>query len=72
MPPFEPLSPVALQSGSSLQSLWNTLFWVSVALAGVLVLHAGLRALAIWRGWEMPTFLEVGPLPRGTGIVQCR
>lgn len=45
---------------SSLQGLWNTLFWVAVALAGVLALHAGARAIVIWRGWRMPMFFEVG------------
>ena len=49
-----------LQSGSSLQSLWNTLFWVSIALAAVLALHVGIRAFIIWRGWPLPLFFEVG------------
>lgn len=48
------------QSGSSLQSLWNSLFWIAVALAAVLALHVGIRALIIWRAWPMPLFFEVG------------
>ena len=49
-----------LQNDSSLYSLWNTLFWIAVALAAALVLHIGIRAFIIWRGWPMPLFFEVG------------
>ena len=56
--PQTPLLPNP-QSGSSLQSLWNSLFWIAVALAAVLALHVGIRALVIWRAWPMPLFFEV-------------
>ncbi|PRW60571.1 rhamnose-binding lectin-like [Chlorella sorokiniana] len=51
-------SMLTVTSGSSLQSLWNSLFWIAVALAAVLALHVGIRALIIWRRWPMPLFFE--------------
>jgi hypothetical protein len=44
--------------GSTLDSLWNTLFWVCVGLAGTLALHAAARALIIWRKKKMNQFFE--------------
>ena len=52
------LAPISGGS-TQLQSLWSTLFWVSVGLAAVVVLHAAIRALVIWRRWRMPLFFEV-------------
>ncbi|PRW60718.1 hypothetical protein C2E21_0718 [Chlorella sorokiniana] len=51
-------SMLTVTSGSTLQSLWNSLFWIAVALAAVLALHVGIRALIIWRRWPMPLFFE--------------
>lgn len=44
---------------NSLQPLWNTLFWVCLGLVGLIVLHAAVRALLIWRRKRIPMFLEV-------------
>lgn len=43
----------------SLQPLWNTLFWVSLGLVCLIILHAAVRALLIWRRKRIPMFLEV-------------
>ena len=43
----------------TLQALWNTLFWVALGLAAVVVLHAAVRGVIIWRRRRMPVFLEV-------------
>ncbi len=51
----------AVQSGTGIYSLWNTLFWVAIALAGTLALHAAIRALIIWRKWRMRMFFDVRP-----------
>jgi len=53
-----------------LQSLWNSLFWIAVALAAVLVLHVGIRALVIWRAWPMPLFFEVGSVLAAFAVLQ--
>lgn len=51
-----------MNSGSNgLSSLWNTLFWITIAMVGCLVVHAVLRGLLIWRRKRIPQFLEVRP-----------
>ena len=47
-----------MQGGKSMQPLWNTLFWVSIALLAVVVFHVLLRALVIWRRMRMPAILH--------------
>ncbi|PRW58310.1 hypothetical protein C2E21_3288 [Chlorella sorokiniana] len=41
-----------------LQDLWNTLFWIALALACCLALHATVRGLLIWRRRRVPQFFE--------------
>lgn len=48
---------IATTDDGDLQPLWNTLFWISIIFACVLVLHVLLRALVVWRRMKMPTIL---------------
>jgi hypothetical protein len=48
----------ALAGSTSLQPLWNALFWSACAFAGVLVVHVALRCAVVWRRSRMPGWLE--------------
>lgn len=65
------------------QSLWNTLFWVAVALACLLAVHILARVVVMWRRWRMPQLLEwprpellllwvTLPIIAGQGASECR
>lgn len=46
-----------IQTPTSMQPLWNTLFWVAIIFAAVLVLHLTLRGLFVWRKIPIPGVL---------------
>jgi len=47
-----------LDQGANLGPLWNAMFWSFIALAAVVVLHAILRGITMWRGMKVMEFLR--------------